>query len=98
MLDVNYKVSLHKAKTPARWNINKDKGNIILYIGNIWSSINNVLNDSNIYEYFIEWSILYILMERICLERAFNKIKIKGGRCNPCCVENVAFRMFDSLD
>jgi hypothetical protein len=90
MLEVNYKISLHKGKTPARWNINKNKGDITLYISNIWE-------ESESYISFIYWLIYSVIIERVCLERAFNKIRVKGGRCNPCCVKNVASKMFDIL-
>ena len=90
MTEINYKISLSKAKTPAHWNINKDKGNIIIYVSNIWK-------ESTSYISFIYWLIYYDIIERICLERAFNKIRIKGGRCNPCCVRNIASKMFDII-
>ena len=93
-MDINYKISFYKAKTMARWNINKDKGNIILYISNIWNMIDK---KSKVFEYFVEWCIYFTLMERICLERAFNKIKIKGGRCNPCCIEEIASEIYKSI-
>jgi len=90
MLDVNYKVSLYNSISQARWNINKDKGNVILFISNIWKESKN-------YEHFVQWIIYYTLIERICLERAYNKIRIKGGRCNPCCVEKIASEIYGFL-
>ena len=90
MKNVNYKVSLHKSVSSARWNIKKDKGNIILYVSNIWDEFPN-------FDYFIEYCIYYTLMERICLERAFNKVRIKGGRCNPCCVVNITKEIYRSF-
>jgi len=90
-MDINYKVSLYKAKTMARFNKNKNKGNIILYISNIWNIDKNKLLSFN---HFVEWCIYFTLVERICLERAHNKIKIKGGKCKPCCVEEIAFHIY----
>jgi len=89
MTEIEYKISLYPARSHARWNINKDKGNIILYITNIW------WQKSESFENFVEWCIFFILLERICLERAYNKIRIKGGRCNPCCVEKIAHKIYE---
>jgi len=93
MLDVNYKVSLYKSVALARWNINKDKGNVFLYVSKIW----DMIDKTNIFAYFVEWCIYFTLIERICLERAYNKIKIKGGRCNPCCVEKITSKIYGFL-
>ena len=90
MLEVTYKISLYKGKPPARWNINKNKAKITLYISNIWKELNS-------FDKFMEGLIYSILSERICVERAYNKIRIKGGRCNPCCITNVAFEMWKFL-
>ncbi len=91
-MKVKYKISLFPAKNMARWNINKEKGNIIIYISNIWNN-----NRTKGFISFVEWCIYFILIERICLERAHNKIRIKGGRCNPCCVEDIAFKIYSEI-
>ena len=43
---------------------------------------------------FIEQFIETEVVERVCIERAHQKLKIKGGRCKPFCkVESVAMHM-----
>jgi hypothetical protein len=37
------------------------------------------------------------LFERVCIERAVCNIKIKGGRCNPCCVEDTVLSMVSHI-
>ncbi|KKK62437.1 hypothetical protein LCGC14_3004320, partial [marine sediment metagenome] len=62
---------------------------------NIWNeSLTLQQIENQIIPYFTECCIYLILLERICLERAFNKIRIKGGRCNPCCVAKIAQKMY----
>ena len=89
-MKVNYKTSLFPSKKAARWNINKEKANITIYITNIW-------NDSKDFDDFVEGCIFFTLVERICIERAYNKIRIKGGRCNPCCVRETAIKIYRNL-
>ena len=89
-LNVDYKYNLNPSKYPAYWNINKDNGKITFHLGEIWQHSQNNLTgmiDSDPVENFIDDLLYYDLSERICLERAHEKIRIKGGRCKPCCVQ-----------
>lgn len=89
-LDVDYKFSLHPGKHPAYWNINGDIGNITFYLGEIWdlsqSRTKPDIEGWDELDAFIDELLYSDLSERICLERAHEKIRIKNGRCNPCCV------------
>lgn len=89
-MKVNYKTSLFPSKKATRWNINKEKGDITIYVTNIW-------NNSKDFDDFVEGCIFFTLVERICIERAYNKIKIKGGHCNPCCVRETAIKIYRNL-
>jgi len=103
-LDVDYRLSLnYSSKYVAYWNINKDFGRITFYLPNIW----DIATDHSLFiehdhpeeciENFIDFLILNELIERICLERAHQKIKLHGRtRCKPnCCVRRVALAMHD---
>lgn len=96
-LDVDYKVSLHESKTGARWQINKDKGTITFNLPNHYNSAKKAIErkygesrenqiDEIIWLFTLEM-IETELIERICIERAYQKIRLKGhSRCKPFCV------------
>ena len=90
-LEVEYKYSLFKGKHPAYWNINKDEGRITFYLGEIWDVAQSHKKPDvegwDEFDSFIDDLLYYDLSERICLERAHEKIRLKGGRCNPCSVQ-----------
>ena len=108
VLEVEYKVSLHKGNHEGRWNINKDKGRItfnlpLLYDYTMeaiesWGKSDNYskefMEDMSI-NFFIGLLIEVELIERVCIERAHQKIRMKGRtRCKPvCCVEKLALMM-----
>jgi len=91
MTEVNYIASNRKSKFAGYQEKKGIEGTVKVFISTIW-------NDTNNFESFVEGLIYYTIHERICLERAFNKIRIKGGMCNPCCVENVACEIYKSLE
>jgi len=77
--------------------INNPKGLIKIYINNIW-----IFSNKN-FENFFHNLTYTLLIERICLEIAFNKIRIKGGRCNKdklgiCIPQYIAFEIFKFLN
>jgi hypothetical protein len=106
-LDVEYKVSLHESKTAGRWNINKDTGTITFNLPIIYDHARKTIDNYRGYgcpdgspceeliiKCFIEELIETGLKERVCIERAYQKLKIKGGRCKPFCkVEKPALLM-----
>lgn len=99
-LDVEYKVSLHESKHMGRWNINGDKGTITFNIPNLYRHAKKIMTEWRGYEcedgdpcesgFIDEFMKLLIetdLIERICIERAYQKIRLKGhSRCKPFCV------------
>lgn len=107
-LEVEYKVSLHEAGHDGRWNINKDLGTITsnlprLYsrsektVTKYWKDTPNNLSSiwkgqDDIIDLFTQHLIETEMVERICIERAYQKIRLKGrSRCKPfCCVEKPA--------
>lgn len=86
MTEIEYKISLYPSKCAAYQSKNKDKGEIKLYISTIWKHSKN-------FDYFVQWIIYYTIVERICLERAFQKIRMKN-RCKPCKMEKYALEMY----
>jgi len=106
MLDVEYKVSLHESKTAGRWNINKEQGAITFNLPILYENAKYYVEkyktkhdteeyteDVNI-NLFISLLIETEVVERVCIERAYQKLKIKGGRCKPYCkVEKPAMLM-----
>jgi hypothetical protein len=108
-LDVEYKLSLHKGGHDARWNINKDQAKITFNLERLYTSAekevkkgwgfylkpNELPPEVCIIDRFIEMLIEVEVVERVCLERAYQKHRFKGrSRCKPfCCVEKVALCM-----
>ena len=68
----------------------REKGEVKLYISTIWSH-------STTFEDFVEKIIYITILERICLERAFQKIRMKN-RCKPYCrMEKYAIKMMECV-
>ena len=84
-IEINYKLSLYPSKFLGYQSKNKNKGNLTFYISTIWKWINphyrkeNEINNTMINK-FIKGLLEIILLERICIERAFQKIRMKN-RC-----------------
>lgn len=88
--EVKYVISLHDSKFGGYQSKSNNKGIVKAYVSTIYKG-------SYDYDTFVIHLIHIILHERICLERAFNKIRIKGGMCNPCCVESIANSIMDII-
>ena len=90
--EVKYIISTYPSKFAGYQSKKGPKGIIKTYIYHplYWNSAD--------FSSFVLNLIHIILIERICLERAFNKIKIKGGMCNPCCVNKVADKIMEYLN
>lgn len=104
-----------KDETIARWNIKGDAGKITLYLPPLWEMAtepladnepigrrfpdSQVLQDLALIGFMQEISSAY-LAERICLDRAHQRIRMKGRtRCNPsCCIQGVASAMVTVID
>jgi len=87
---VNYVVSTFHSKFGG---YQSKKGNS----GIVKAFISSIYNNSHGFYSFTLHLIHIILIERICLERAFNKIRIKGGMCKPCCVRKIADKIMEIL-
>ncbi len=80
--EVEYIVSNYPSKYVGYHTCKKETGKITAYISNIWKCSENP-------ETFTEDLIFIFLLERICLERAFQKIRLKQ-RCHPCVMAPLA--------
>jgi len=99
VLEVEYKYSLNNMDTEGRWNINKSIGIITINLPNIYNiTIKFNKNKDNFVNEFISNLIEIELKERVCIERAYQKIRIKGGKCNPCVVDKICAFMLWSYE
>ena len=100
-LEVENKISMHiHPSNIARWDINKDTGKIVLFIPSIWDEAvkHSDINDpDDCFRTFVGVTIFSYLMERICIERAHEKIRLKRSKCNPCAVAPITNKMFDYI-
>lgn len=86
VVTIKYKISTYPSKFMGYHSKNKENGEVKLYILTIWKSSLNKFDD---FVYIINH---IIILERICLERAFQKIRMKN-RCKPCKMEKYAMEM-----
>lgn len=90
MPEVNYVISTYPSKFAGYQSKKGNEGTIKAFVSTVYKGSYDL-------DAFVLHLIHIILHERVCLERAFNKIKIKGGMCNPCCVEKIADKMMDYI-
>jgi hypothetical protein len=76
--DVEYSVSLHPSEFEGYQSKAGDTGKITLYVSTIW------VNAEGNFDRFVDTLSYVSLLERICLERAWQKIRMKN-RCKPHC-------------
>lgn len=81
--NVKYTISTNFAKFHGYQSKKGERGEIKLFVAEIWKDCSN-------FEDFVIAISHILTIERYCLERAFNKIRIKGGMCNPCCIMPLA--------
>lgn len=81
-LHINFTYSLYLSQFHAYHSINKNVGKITCYLAKIWHG--NQCNEAFVFTRFVPNLIGYELLERICLERANLRIRIKN-RCKPTC-------------
>jgi hypothetical protein len=108
-LEVENKISMRWPSTnAARWDINKDEGKITLFLPFIWKDAEEQwenkhdkkildgeytpIHDEVIPE-FIGDMVYYYLMERVCIERAHEKVRMKRNKCHPCAVQPVIVKI-----
>jgi len=78
---INYKLSLFPSKFAGYQSKNKNKGEVKLYISSIWNAQFDPHDEFDInFHWFLEAFLYTMLLERICLERAFQKIRMTN-RC-----------------
>ena len=92
MTEVEYKVSLYPSKFLAYQSKARGNGEVKAYISTIWK-----MCDSDFFR-FVYWLDFLIVLERICLERGFQKVKMTN-RCKPyknftCKMEWVAYNLY----
>lgn len=99
--NVEYKISLYPSKFLGYQSKKGNEGMVKIFISTIWKE-----SHDNFYEFLLYLDYI-TLIERICLERAFQKIKMKD-RCEvytekideditmeyACKMEYVAYKMF----
>lgn len=95
----NYKVSLFKSKFDGYHQSLRKNGKIEfeikVFIANIWKKMKLFAQDFTDCIDHLVFQINFItVLERICLERGIQKIKIKN-RCNPCKMEQFAIQMIE---
>ncbi len=92
MTEVNYKISTYLSKADGYQSKKGVTGEIKAYISNLWNETKEwaANNQFDHFALFVDYLNVIIIHERYCLERAFQKIKIKGGMCKPCCVMHAA--------
>lgn len=88
---INYKISTYPSKFAGYQSKKGGVGTITMYIVSIWSCAKNL-------PAFIRDLIWTGLIERICIETAFQRIRIKGGKCSKkydgmCVMEYIANEM-----
>ena len=89
MTNINYKVSLYPSKNIGYQSKSGINGEVKVFISTIWTH-------STTFEDFVEKIIYITILERICLERAFQKIRMRN-RCNPCKMEKYAIKMIEGV-
>ena len=91
MPEVEYLVSIRKSKFIGYQSKKVSKGFVKAFLSTLW-------DDSHQDYYLFVLRLIWVqIHERMCLERGFQKIKIKGGMCNPCCVQNCSRQIYEFL-
>lgn len=85
MTEVEYIVSLHPSDYVGYQSKNKNNGIVKLHISTIY-------NNSDDFDDFVNYCVFTLVLERICLERGFQKIRMKN-RCHPCKMQKYACEM-----
>lgn len=80
--NVDYDVSLFNSKFCAYQSKKGAQGNVKIFISTIY-------DENNDFDDFVSSIIYFTVLERICLERGFQKIKMKN-RCKPCKIKKYA--------
>ena len=88
MFEVDYKISLYPSNYCGYQSKNKNIGKIVCYVSSIWKYVKENFETELIRFTMFNIMLNYTLtIERYCLEKGFQRIRIKGGACSPCCME-----------
>lgn len=82
---VEYKISSYPSKFAGYQSKKQTNGTVKIFISTLWKYAPN-------FDDFLFQLNYIIILERICLERGFQKIRMKN-RCNPCQMERYAIEM-----
>ena len=93
MTDIEYSISLYPSRFMGYQSKRGGFGKLTVFVSNLI----DLINDEEDLSIFVKIMNAIIIQERFCLERAFQKIKILGGKCNPCCVQNLVDFTIDYL-
>ncbi|KKL98883.1 hypothetical protein LCGC14_1819970 [marine sediment metagenome] len=108
--EVEYKISTYPSKFIGYQSKNKNRGEIKIYITSLWKWVHSwrwtkyFVEDETteiMLDDFINEMVFTVIIERICLERAFQKIRMRE-RCKPlskfrCKMEKIAYLMCEDL-
>ena len=91
MTEVDYLISTNLSKFDGYQSKKGNKGYVKAYVANLWNTSleNEYKFDEDQFQLFVNLLNSILIHERYCLERAFQRIRIKGGMCKPCCVGNL---------
>lgn len=82
--EVEYKISMYPSRFHGRQYKLRNKGCVTIFVLSLWDhTYEKKLDMDTNFSDFVSDLISIIIMERICLETGFQKIRIKGGSCNP---------------
>jgi hypothetical protein len=101
--NVEYQVSIYPSRFFGYQSKKQTNGIVKSFIGNIWREAKEGINDlklkldlpilddesNDVFEWFLDNLNYIIILERICLERSFQHIRMKE-RCKPCKMERYA--------
>jgi len=87
---IKYIISTHLSKFAGYQSKKQHQGEIKLFVSNIYEM-------SDDFDDFIVQLIYIQLIERVCIELAFNKLKIQGGKCNNCRPRQIVNKIMDLL-
>jgi len=95
--EIEYKVSTHPSKFYA-WQEKKGTvGSIKLFVSTIYKEAVSYSEETFVSRSFVRLLIFYTLVERFCIERAFQKIRMHQ-RCKPeCKIAPYAMYAFEHL-
>ena len=98
-LEVDLYFTMHRScLNVARWDIRKNNAAIYIFLPQVWDEAlenSDDINDTDDTERtFVGALIFTYLIERICVERSRQNIRMHRNHCTPCCSAFIANRMF----